>query len=243
MIYHFETLGSTNDEAQGAQYRSGDIVVAERQSAGRGQRGHSWISGEGINLTLSAVLQPTQIEARDQFRVSQVAALSICDMLRGYELSPTVKWTNDIYIDERKIVGILIENRLSGTRLARSVVGIGLNVNQEIFDPSLPNPTSMSLVAGATFDRQEVLQALERAIMHRFDQLERGDYSTIEEEYHTLMYRRGEEHTYRLSSGEERRGTILGVESSGHLIVEWGKDAIDRYSFGEIEFVISERKR
>lgn len=243
MIYRFDSLGSTNDEAQSPKYQHGDIVIAERQTNGRGQRGNKWISGQGLNLTLSAVVCLPQFEARRQFLVSQCVALAVCDVLRHFGLEPRIKWTNDIYIGEHKIVGILIENRLSGSYLQRSVVGIGLNVNQEEFDPLLPNPTSMALALGRSLDRSEVLQQLSSSLFCRFEELKGGQVETLTEQYHKAMYRRGEEHPFRLPSGQEQLGTIVGVEPSGELVIEWQSAERGAYRFGEVEFVIETRKR
>lgn len=244
MIYHFQTLGSSNDEAKESKYSHGDVVVAESQSAGRGQRGNKWLSGEGLNLTLSIVLCPHNFKARDQFLVSQAVALGICDMLQSYWLDARIKWTNDIYIGERKIVGILIENSLSGAQLSRSVVGIGLNVNQREFDALLPNPTSMILECGQSvdYDRDEVLDALISAILQRIDLLG-VDTSQIAEEYHKRMYRLGESHPFRLPSGVIHQGAIQGVAPGGELKITWHDGQCGSYLFGEVEFVIESRNR
>ncbi len=243
MIYRFDTLGSSNDEAQGVKYTHGDIIVVERQTSGRGQRGHKWLSGEGMNLTLSAIWEPSTVAIRDQFVVSQAVALAICDMLQSYGLEPKIKWTNDIYIGERKIVGVLIENRIGGSSLSRSVVGIGLNVNQREFAPELPNPTSMSLSAGVAFDREEVLQRLALHLEARYALLESQEgRAQLQTDYHTLLYRLGELHPYRLASGEVLCGQIVGVASTGELIIDWEGSERGHYLFGGVEFIIESRK-
>ncbi len=243
MIYHFEDLGSTNDEATAEHYREGDIIVAERQSAGRGQRGHSWISGEGLNLTFSVVLEPQFLPLREQFLISQVVALALCDMLRSYSIDAKIKWTNDIYVGDRKIVGILIENRLEGAQIARSIVGVGININQREFDPSLPNPTSMLLEGGREYRREEILNRFSEALVERYQALRRGERETIFSHYHSLIYRLGESHIYRLSTGELRSGVIQGVEHSGELIIEWREGDRGSYLFREVEFVIESTKK
>ncbi|MFR9524348.1 MAG: biotin--[acetyl-CoA-carboxylase] ligase [Rikenellaceae bacterium] len=243
MIYRFDSLGSTNDQAQDEVYSHGDIIVAERQSAGRGQRGNKWISGQGLNLTLSAVVCPQGLELRRQFLLSQASALAICDVLRANGLSPRIKWTNDIYIGDKKIVGILIENQLSGAKLVRSVVGIGLNINQVEFDESLPNPTSMRAELGREVDREQVLLQMEEALLRRYSMLNSGAFDQISSEYRASMYRLSEEHPFRLKSGEIKLGTIVGVESSGELIIDWAEDQRGAYMFGAIDFVIESRKR
>ncbi len=243
MIHRFDLLGSTNDEAQSEAYSHGDIIVAERQSAGRGQRGNRWLSGEGLNLTLSLVVEPRGIELRRQFLISQSVAVAICDMLAGYGLKSRIKWTNDIYIGDEKIVGILIENRLTCGELARSVVGIGLNVNQTIFDPQLPNPTSMAVAIGESFNREEVLERLAKSLIDKVEALLKGEAEKISTQYHSLLYRLEEPHLYKLKGQEPQVGKIVGVESTGELQVEWASGQRVGYLFGEIDFVIERRKR
>lgn len=239
MIYHFDILPSTNDEAFSASYREGDVVLACRQTAGRGQRGHTWMGGEGENLTFSLVLEPTFLPINRQFLISQAVALALVDTLRVYGISPRIKWTNDIYVGDRKIVGILLEQKLQGGVIARTVVGIGLNVNQREFDTSLPNPTSMALEGSCDFDTAEVLDALVERLMLRYEQLRRGDEEQLRAEYHALLYRLNEWHTYAFADGTLFEGRILGVEPSGRLIVEQQGGETASYAFREIEFVLN----
>ncbi len=245
MFYFKEDTTSTNDDAREPIYTHGDVICAERQSAGRGQRGNKWISGEGKNITFSVVLEPSFLKAREQFLVSQITALALVDTLAEYGIVAMIKWTNDIYVGERKIVGVLIENRLSGTTLSRSIIGVGININQLIFDPSLPNPTSMILERADNMElsRQEVLNKFYESLMRWYNELITGDYVAIDQAYHKKMYRRGEYHNYRLADGCLIRGVIQGVSPSGALIIMHDNDMEREYQFKEIEFVIEERGR
>ena len=188
MIYHIAETTSTNDLAREERYGHGDVICAERQTAGRGQRGHTWTSPEGVNLLFSVVLCPTFLPAGEQFLLSQAVALALVDTLGTCGIDARIKWTNDIYAGDRKLVGILIEHHLAGGRLARTVAGIGINVNQTEFDPALPNPTSMALEAGRTFDREEVLDRFHAALMRRYAALEAGARAPLAEEYRRRMY-------------------------------------------------------
>lgn len=238
MIFHFNTLGSTNDEATAECYTDGDVVVAECQTKGRGQRGHTWISGEGLNLTFSVVLEPFAFEMRSQFLISQITALALCDVMRGYGIEARIKWTNDIYVGDKKIVGILIENKISSQWLRRSVVGVGININQMVFDPSLPNPTSMAIEGGCELDRDEVLNSFLESLASRYEQLKAGDWELLRADYNALLYRRGELYDFRLASGELSRGAIQRVEPAGELVIAWEGGAECSYLFREVEFVI-----
>lgn len=238
MIYYKTETTSTNDDARRGEYRHMDIIWAERQSAGRGQRGHTWHSTEGENITLSLVLEPTFVPIVEQFLLSEIAALSLVDTMREYDVECRIKWTNDIYVADNKLVGILIEHSLMGDALSRTIIGIGLNVNQREFPAELPNPTSMALERGATFDRREVVEALMRNVERWYAVLERGDKAFIEQSYRELMYHRDEEHTYAYPSGELFRATLRGVRASGELRLEHEDGIIREYAFKEVEFVL-----
>ncbi len=238
MIHSFDSLGSTNDEARRLNYSHGDMIIARRQTSGRGQRGHTWLSDEGKNLTATLVLEPTFLPAREQFLISQVVALGVVDMLRSYGFQPKIKWTNDIYIGDKKIAGILIEHNLAGATLSRTLAGIGLNINQIEFSSELPNPTSMALIAGREFILEQVIVRLHKAVMNRYETLARGERADIRHSYHQLIYRLDEPHQFRLPSGGSIRGIIRSVEPTGELMVEHSDSSIVPYLFGEITFII-----
>ena len=236
MIYRFATLGSSNDEACKPQYAEGDIILAERQEAGRGQRGHRWESGVGENLTFTIVFEPEFLPPQHQFLISECVALAMCDAMAEFGIEARIKWTNDIYVGERKLAGILIEHKLQGATFSRTIVGIGLNVNQKEFSCDLPNPISMTQVAGREFDRKEVLTSLASALMSRYEQLRAGEWEMLQREYHLRLYRRGEWHWYALPDGERFRGRILGVESTGALRIEMESGEEQVFLFKEVEF-------
>ncbi|MBR2867015.1 MAG: biotin--[Alistipes sp.] len=238
MIYHKATTTSTNDDAHDRRYGHMDIIWAEHQTSGRGQRGHSWHSTEGDNLTFSVVLTPTFLPIVEQFLLSEVVALALVATLADYDIACRIKWTNDIYAGDRKIVGVLIEHALAGDTLARTIVGIGLNVNQTTFPDDLPNPTSMATVRGTTFDRKEVLTTFMAHLQRLYSQLEAGDKRGIEELYRATMYHLDERHTYAYPSGERFTATIRGVRPSGELLLEHDDSAIREYAFKEVEFVL-----
>ena len=238
MIYRIEETTSTNDDARDAKYRHGDIVWAERQTAGRGQRGHRWSSAEGLNLTFSLVLEPRFLPAGEQFLLNEAVALALTDTFAQFGIAARIKWTNDIYDGDKKLVGILIEHSYSGRTLARTIVGVGINVNQTEFDPALPNPVSMAMVAGRTFDRGEVLEAFRRHIGIRYAQLELGERETLQRDYRERMYRLGERHTFRYPDGTPTEAAIEGVRPTGELLLRHADGTLREYLFKEIEFVI-----
>lgn len=241
MIYRIEETTSTNDEAREAKYRHGDIVWAERQTAGRGLRGHSWTSPEGENLTFSLVLEPIFLPVGEQFLLSEAITLALTDTFAALGIDTRIKWTNDIYVGDKKLVGILIEHNYAGASLSRTIAGIGINVNQTEFDSALPNPISLALAAGRTFNRSRVLEAFLTHCQRRYAQLERGEKEALQHAYRKRMYRLGEEHPYRLPDGTLFRAAIQGVRPSGELILRLTDGTTHDFLFREVEFVIEGR--
>ena len=238
MIYYIEHTTSTNDEIRNPKYGHMDVVWAEYQSAGRGQRGHSWHSTEGQNITFSLLLTPTFLPVTEQFLLSEIVALSLVRTLAEYGIECRIKWTNDIYAKDNKIVGILIEHALAGDCLARTIVGIGLNVNQESFPSDLPNPTSMFVERGVKFDRREVLERIVAHLEELYRELEAGNKEMIERLYVDTMYHLGEPHTYAYPNGERFTATIRGVRHSGELYLEHEDGVVREYAFKEVEFTL-----
>ncbi len=234
MIYRFDTLTSTNDEARNPRYKHGDIIVADYQTAGRGQRGNSWSSNAGQNLMFSIVLQPEKLRASHQFSMLECVALALTDTFEVFGIATTIKWTNDIYVGDRKMVGVLIENSLTDGYVSRSIVGIGINVNQTEFDPSLPNPTSMAAECGQTFACDEVLNKFYECLTLRLKSLNTED---IHNEYCSRLYRKGVEAEYALPDGTRFRGRICDVEPTGALLVDTA-EGVRRFLFKEVAFVI-----
>ena len=172
-------------------------------------------------------------------------------MLSEYGIEARIKWTNDIYVGDRKLVGILIEHSLSSATLRRTIVGIGINVNQTEFDPSIPNPVSMAQLLGKELNAEEVLQCFLKHLQENYEFLRRiknSQLSTLNSQlnsddalhqrYNSLLYRLNEWHTYALPSGERFSAKILGTAPNGALRLEDEAGQAKDYLFKEIEFVI-----
>ena len=237
-IAYLERTTSSSDAARSEQFGHGDVVVAGEQTSGRGQRGNGWESGKGLNLTVSIIMKPVFLPASDQFLLSKAVSLAVADTLEDYGIAARVKWPNDIYVGAGKIAGILIENDICGSTLARSIIGVGLNVNQEKFSEGLPNPVSMLGVAGRVFDRVEVLGRLYDKLSARYAQLEAGRVDEQERDYHARLYRQGERHNYRRAGGGIFAGTIECVRHDGELMVRHADGTLKGYLFKEIEYVL-----
>lgn len=168
-IIWLEDTDSTNDELRRRLDRSGDlsVVATEKQSAGRGQGDHTWHSAPGQNLTFSILLRHRLLKASDALAVTSIMTLGIRDYLHSKGISPWIKWPNDIWVGEKKICGILVENNIRAGKIDFSIVGVGLDLNQTEWPPELPNPVSLKDLTGQEYDTREELRQLSAAIARR----------------------------------------------------------------------------
>lgn len=212
----------------------GTVVIADHQTAGRGQRGNSWETAPASNLTLSIVLRPKALNVKDQFILNVFTSLAIHDLLMDkLDATINIKWPNDIIVNDKKACGILIENQIQGQQVSQSVVGIGLNVNQSLFSTNLA--TSMALIGGTHFDREVVLNDLFSCFEARYLQWREGRSNSLTDAYLKNLYWKDEPHTFA-SEGVEFTGTIRGIGAFGKLIVQTAND--DRsYDIKEIKYV------
>ncbi len=163
---------STNTQVTEYPLSEEGVIVAVRcQTGGRGQKGNSWEAQPGKNLTFSAMWKPRGIAAREQFSISEAVALAVVDFLEDAGINAKVKWPNDIYVDDRKICGILIEHSVMGTEISRTIAGVGINVNQREFLSGAPNPVSMASIAGTEFPTERLLEDFEMKLRRRLSQI------------------------------------------------------------------------
>lgn len=236
-LKHFKEIDSTNRFLREYDNPSEDIVVvyADYQTDGRGQRGNTWSSQQGENLLFSLLLHPTFLRADEQFRLSQIFALTIKQTLENYIHDVTVKWPNDLYWHDKKICGILIENDLQSAHVERSIVGAGVNINQVSFFGKPINPVSVKLITGKELDLKTVLhQVLDNFAIY-YALLEQGKYDEIAETYHQSLYRK--EGTYKYSDANGSfMATIHHVEPNGFLVLEDTDGNLRQYAFKEVVF-------
>ena len=212
----------------------GTLVITDWQTAGRGQRGNTWESHPGMNLTFSVILKPTFLAIKDQFSLSMITSLAIRDYLAAMCSDPVfIKWPNDILVKQSKICGTLIENQLMGQQFTYAVVGIGLNINQQQFN--IPMATSLSLIVGKDFDLQDVLEGLLSHLESRYLQLRQGRAQQLKEDYLKYLYRFNEHHTFQ-SGDDQFGGKILGIDDQGRLRVLI-RDQERDFGVKEISFV------
>lgn len=247
-ILRLETARSTNTYARETLTATDDltpvVVVTDNQTAGRGQRGNSWESEPGKNLTFSLVVFPRWLSASHQFELSMLVSVGIVNALRKCVDKPEwlkVKWPNDIYFGDKKLAGILIENSVSDGRIERSVIGIGLNVNQKEFRSDAPNPISLCQVAGVEMSRSAVLEAVVNSILDMIDGY--ADEPEVDElvyMYNTLLWRRDDGFHKWEDTGSHRffEAKLVEVEADGRLVLEETSGQRRKFLFKEVQAVL-----
>lgn len=243
-IFWVEEAKSTNSVVSAAADRleHGTAAAAHAQTAGRGQRGNSWESEPGKNLTFSVLLKPKSLPASRQFEISEIVAIAVAKVLRD-ELGTDdikIKWPNDIYYLDKKIVGILIENSLTGVGIDRSIAGIGINVNQAVFLSDAPNPISMLAISGRERALAPLLDRVVAQIVSDFDAYEAApDPDALATEYKSMMWRAEGFWPYRDNlCGETIEARIADVASTGHLTLALKDDTQRTYAFKEVAAIL-----
>lgn len=235
-----ESVDSTNDYASALlakeQISDGLVVCARHQTKGKGQMGSRWLTDEGQNLTLSIILKPKSLHIKYQFYLSVIASLSIRDFLAKYHVVASVKWPNDVYVKRYKIAGILIQNSLLKSTIQHSIIGIGININQESFDPTIPNATSLGLETNKQHDLLEIREDLYACFESYYLDLKQGRFESLLATYMEHLYQRDEVRSYQFMDGSVANGIIRGVEQNGFLRLEVG-DEVRVLALKEVRFL------
>jgi BirA family biotin operon repressor/biotin-[acetyl-CoA-carboxylase] ligase len=236
------SVSSTNDYLRSLMEQesltNGTVVIAAVQHRGKGYGQNVWISEKGQNLTFSILLYPGFLTTENQFLLSKAISLGITDYLENYLDEVSIKWPNDIFVGNKKICGILIENDLFGKQMKASLIGIGLNINQQVFPRRLPNPVSLSLLTGRKYSLKEELSNLLSCLDHRYDMLMQNmGIGKINSDYHDKLFRINQKTGFR-KDGQDFVCRIIGVNDYGQLILEDQHGRTKEYSFKEVELVL-----
>ncbi|MDR0971846.1 MAG: biotin--[acetyl-CoA-carboxylase] ligase [Bacteroidales bacterium] len=210
------------------------VIATKNQTCGRGQGDNVWESEKDKTITFSLALEPQNIRAEDQFVLTQIVSLSILDYLKTYLDNVFIKWPNDIYIGENKICGILIQNKILGQNISKSVVGIGLNVNQTYFSLA-KNATSLKNELKKEFIIEEEMEKLLLCIKYRYERYK--EENDLKQEYlsNLLYYNKWNNYIYKQ---ENIRARIIDVNSFGHLILEKEDKTKIIAELRELKFII-----
>jgi BirA family biotin operon repressor/biotin-[acetyl-CoA-carboxylase] ligase len=221
-IIFLPTCPSTNqvalELARYKPFKNGTVVITENQTQGRGQRGKKWESAPGLNLTLSILYTPTFIPSRPIFSLTAFTAVGVCNAVQSFVSSPVrIKWPNDVYIDERKVGGILVENVWQGQQLKASVIGIGCNVLQDTWPESI-SATSLKIEGGSAIQLEHVWETLLTEVEAVYLQSS-SDFDSVFQSYIELLLGLGQ-HVEAVYNGASITGTLKSVSSDGLLTLD-----------------------
>lgn len=258
-----DTTDSTNSDAMRNLHTTvGDSVwSADFQTAGRGQRGNKWHSTKALNLTFSILLKDVQLAPHLQHYISMISALAVADYIKSKGIEARIKWPNDIYVGDRKICGMLIENILGSDNLSASIIGIGINLNQLEFDSVLFNPTSLlkevqdrlpDRSSLKEFDRHKELEEFIDCFFNLYSLLNvDGGKEMFIRRFESLLYRRDEWHSYEeiteLSNlnrpvetiaGNRITARIVGIDDQYNLVLEHKDGQKRHYAFKEVKYIL-----
>jgi len=214
--------------------QEGTVVRSITQTAGRGQIGNHWESESEKNLTFSVLLYPPSLSVRQQFLLSEMAALAVLKTLEKELSDVCIKWPNDIYYKDKKICGILIENEIEGALISSSIIGIGWNVNQLLFKSNAPNPVSMKQITGRQYDLDQLLDTFVSCFHDSYAMLQ-SDPFQIEKEYRQHLYHGEKYHSFWDKNGEFT-ARIVEIKSDGYLVLSTKESEIRSYLFKEVSF-------
>lgn len=235
-IIHLDSVDSTNNYTaklmQEGEISHGTVIMADEQFAGRGQRSSDWLVKPGENLTFSVFLDNVNVSVNQQFILTQIVSLSLVDILKKFDLKSEIKWPNDIYIEGKKIAGVLIENQIKANKINSSIIGIGLNVNEVGFKEFIA--TSIKNEVGEFKNVKEVLYSFLYSFNQTWNRYIK-DVNSLDEEYHNQLYLRNINASYRDDSGEFT-GILKGVQPSGRLLIET-EGVLRDYDLKEIKFI------
>jgi BirA family transcriptional regulator, biotin operon repressor / biotin---[acetyl-CoA-carboxylase] ligase len=239
-ILEFKSLDSTNDYSRqliaDKDVDDGTVIWTPSQKKGRGYAGNKWESKDGQNLTFSIILRPDFLVAADQFMLSMVISLGIIDFLDEIISNVNIKWPNDIYADNKKIAGILIENFIMETKILNSIIGIGLNINQVSFSKDAVNPISIRQITASRYDLRTCLEKLCEKIDHRYIQLRNGEKANIREHYTSRLMNLNTSCRYS-ADNFAFTGMIRGVDEFGRLVIETENSGTRHFDLKEVVFL------
>lgn len=213
------------------------VAVADEQSAGRGQRGAVWCSAKGENLLMSLLVRPSTLLVSEFYLLSVVTALALKGAMCRFGIDSIIKWPNDLYANDGKLAGVLLETDIEASYVSQAVVGVGLNINQRDFPSMSRCPVSMSLIRGCDFNRSEVLRVVLEEFVHYYTMLLMGEKETLFSLYKQSLMGIDVPMLYRDADGEFE-AVVHDVRSDGHIILRRNDATLSSYAFKEVETVI-----
>lgn len=213
------------------------VITAEEQTKGKGQMGSVWVSEKGKNLTMSVLVKNFLSEINQIYTLNVAVAVAIVSVLERYNIPElSIKWPNDIMSDNKKVGGILIENVIKGATNIDSIIGIGLNVNQDNFE-GLPKASSLSLMAKMTFDKEEILHKIVQEIEENLSNSGLNGSPDLWQKYIDLLFKKGVPMPFESANGQRFMGIVQGVSKIGQLELLLEDDTVATYGIKDIQML------
>ncbi|WP_420552742.1 biotin--[acetyl-CoA-carboxylase] ligase [Tenacibaculum aiptasiae] len=240
-IIKLDAIDSTNsflkEMAENSIVEDFTVVVAKSQTSGRGQMNAKWEVRSGKNLTFSVFCEFRDLQIINQKSLSYSVALSVFEVLNRLKLPKlSVKWPNDIMSGNKKIAGVLIENVLKGKQISSSIIGIGINVNQDSFPINLPNASSLKKILNKEFDLDLLLNEIILSLQEKIEILKKKEYPFLEKEYLKVLYKKNVPSMFKDKQNILFMGKIIGVSSIGKLQIELEDETVKEFDLKEVSF-------
>lgn len=210
------------------------VITADKQTSGRGQRGTVWLSTEGENLLMTIVVRPTALAIDSCYALSVAAASALKESMQKFGIDTVLKWPNDLYCNNCKLAGILVESDCEGTNVTQAFIGIGLNVNQTRFEKMSRRPTSMTLATGKKFCVEDVMRTIMTSFIKRYTAVTGGNIHELFKEYEKSLMGYSVPMLYRDANGEFT-ATVDGVQHDGRIQLRCSDGELRSYYFKEVE--------
>lgn len=243
-LYALDTIDSTNNYAisllEDGMAHHGDVVWALEQTAGKGQRGKKWEARPGENIMMTLIVQPGQVLMTNPFHLNMIVANTITSYFKNiYSYwKVEIKWPNDIFINAKKTVGILIENVFRGSRWSHAIIGMGINVNQSEFPDHLTNATSLHNASGLRYELQEIITDLRAGILNQLLSEEQERFEQTRKIYNENLFDRGSIRRFRLRADDEAfEAKVLEVDEEGMLLLQT-KEGLLKCASGSLQWLL-----
>ncbi len=239
--YHFPIVNSTNSKAKKcydeSKAKEGSIIYCSKQQKGKGRGNNAWYSSENESLCFSVILEPLFLEASNYYQLHKLISISLIESLESFipEKKLCIKWPNDIYFENKKLGGILINNTIKGSSISLSIIGVGLNINQEKFPEELINPISLKNICGKNFSIDSILKKIGTAFFSNYSKFYK-DLHSFDSEYQQRLYKLGEKSIFIIKN-KECTAFIRGVNEEGKILVEH-ETSIKAYAMDEVKMLI-----
>jgi len=240
-IIKLNATGSTNsylkDLVRQTNIENGTVVVADFQTNGRGQNDNKWISDKGKNLIFSVLVRFESLKIEDQFYLNYVVSIAIHTVLKKYISEKlTVKWPNDIMSGNQKICGILIESTINKSNVKNAIIGVGLNVNQDVFPDEAAKATSLKKILNTFIDKDKLFDEILIEIQYQLISIKKQEFKKIKSDYEVILYKMGIPSMFIDANSCQFLGKITGTSLTGNIKIELENETVKEFGIKEVRF-------